>query len=179
MGLDISAFEKATLVEDVHAIEDSEGHYCGDPVDYGGKGHTRAYLGDESFSRSFRGLVADHCYATEGETFGFRAGSYSGYNQFREELCKAALGVAPQEVWAEPNEYVDRPFFELINFSDCEGSIGPEACADLALDFQEGRDTIREALCNRGVYDDWFAEKYDDWQQAFELAAGGGLVQFH
>jgi hypothetical protein len=180
IGLDITAFENATLVDDEHEQgEDADGNWCNEDPEYGGKGHVRAYMAAPSFSQSFRGLEEGRCYLTEGETFGFRAGSYSGHGAFRDALSEVALGVTPDIVWGDPDAYKEEPFFELINFSDCEGTIGPEACADLARDFQEGLALGVRARLESYGYDGYLAEKYDEWQKAFELAADTGLVDFH
>ena len=64
------------------------------------------------------------------------------------------------------------PFYELLNFADNEGTIGPEAAADLARDFAEHRERVRPEL------DDYFARTYDHFEEAFKLAAGTGLVMF-
>ena len=176
MGLDITSYEHVALVEEVHALEDSEGNYCGDPEEYGGQDHVRVYSPD--FPDSLGSLQHDKCYLATGDTFGFRAGSYSGHGQFRAALCEAALGVPPENVWEDPDEFRGKPFYELINFSDCEGAIGPEVCAKLAADFQRER-AVRDALEAKDLPGDWYVQKFDDWQRAFELAADTGLVQFH
>jgi hypothetical protein len=54
-----------------------------------------------------------------------------------------------------------------------EGSIGPEACADLAEDFR----VMRDEILTDG--EEWFVELYDIWASAFALAANTGLVEFH
>lgn len=177
MGLDITAVEIATLVEDEHPREDAEGNWCGEAEEYGGKGHIHVYI-DDGFEHALGSLLRDRCYQVSGDTMGFRAGSYSGYNWFREALSKAALGVEPRAVWDDPDSYRDKPFVEMINFSDCEGVIGPEVCAELAKDFRDHREDVREALVAESE-DGWYGEKYDEWQAAFELAADTGLVQFH
>lgn len=166
MGLDICAYEKAELTPP---------HKFGDDCDEAG--HVYAYvLGGHE--RSLRGLEAGRCYEVSGgDTLEFRAGSYSGYNEWRAWLSQQALGVTPAVVWNDPPAYVDRPFYELIDFADNEGTIGPEAAADLAADFRDQR----AAVFGEGedaVTEDWLAEKYDLWQGAFEVAASGGLVQF-
>ena len=57
---------------------------------------------------------------------GFRAGSYSGYNEWRAILCRMAHGVDPAELWDNPEKYKGKPFFELINFSDWRRGDRPE-----------------------------------------------------
>jgi hypothetical protein len=169
MGLDISAYSNARLITDHEPLEDE---WCED------ENHVNAYITDGAFHRSFRGLLNGHCYdVSESEGHGFRAGSYGGYNYWREDLARFALGVDPGEVWTAPLGYQDAPFFELINFSDCEGAIGPEAAVDLLKDFYDHRDKYRasHSVLDR-TYD---LERYDDWTKACELAAAGGLIIFH
>ena len=48
----------------------------------------------------------DGCYEPDTGIVGifrFRAGSYSGYNEFREHLSRMTLGVMPQTVWDAPD----------------------------------------------------------------------------
>jgi hypothetical protein len=116
------------------------------------------------------------------ESHGFRAGSYSGYNWWREQLCQLALGVPPSEVWEDPDAHAGKPFLEMINFSDAEGAIGPVTSAKLAKDF-----AINEArlvtLAEQRIADpderEYFTTLLSDWRHAFELAAKDGFVIFH
>jgi hypothetical protein len=110
----------------------------------------------------------------------FRAGSYSGYNQWRDTLAEMvgypALVEAPnasnsRHAAAAWGGHVG-PFFELIHFSDCDGVIGTTISAKLAKEFAEHQ-AKAEGI---GGY---FAEKYADWRNAFEQAAHGGFVAFH
>lgn len=165
VGLDITAYEHAEIAPE-HEWADS----C-----YDDPRHVRAFV-YKGFERSLRGLVADRCYVVNGFGMDFRAGSYSGYNRWREQLCRAALGVSPEDIWHDIGSFQDKPFFELIHFADNEGTIGPEAAADLAEDFRSMASRVRPLLEGPDGYG---AAKYDDWQAAFELAAKGGLVDFH
>lgn len=162
MGLDIVAHSKIEPVTDLP--EDEDDRYEA--------GFIRAYV-LTGFDQSLRGLEDGQWYRSTGDTLHFCAGSYSGYNHFREALSRAVYDVDPATVWANPDAYRDRPFFELINFADNEGTIGPEAAADLAADFDEWADTVHERLD-----DDYYRAKYDEWRAAFHLAAGSGLVNF-
>ena len=154
----------------------------------------------------------DHCELEEGsyeetiDTRGhqFRAGSYSGYNTFRNVLAQCTLGVKADRVWEDVDNYAYKPFFNLINFSDCEGIIGPKYSAELYRDFVDNRDRfIRNlkqeidftketenplALEPEFILDDfnindmdiqYYIEQYDNWTLAFELAKDHGIVQFH
>lgn len=159
------------------------------------------------------GHFPDHCELEEGNwettadshSHSFRAGSYSGYNHFRKILAMCTLGVDIDTVWANEDNYAYQPFFNLLNFSDCEGSIGPKYSAELYNDFVDNRDRFIRNLKQEidftketenplalepefilpdvfELSDDdiqYYIEKYDDWTLAFELAKDGGVVQFH
>jgi hypothetical protein len=116
----------------------------------------------------------------------FRAGSYAGYGVWRKMLCQAVHGVEPDVLWENQQEWVGKPFFELINFSDCEGVITGEVCTKLAVDFSAYAEEMRQAH-RRGTWDElsihpnWagiFWEKYQHWMEAFEIASPRGAVHF-
>jgi hypothetical protein len=169
MGLDTTAFEHASPV--IPCDQDDEDHVY--------TGHVIAWV-FEGFERSLRGLQMGVCYEVFGEMTEFRAGSYSGYFAWREGLAQRALGVSAMKVGEYPSLFVNQPFFELIYFSDCEGTIGPEAASDLAGDFGALRAKIAARPLADPEEEAWFMEVYDQFQCAFERAArGGGLVKFH
>lgn len=157
MGLDITAFKNAVQVPN----EDEDGR--------------SVYPADKTLDR-LDGMPRGS-YKGEDE-IGFRAGSYSGYNNWRTSLCRAALGVNPDVVWSNATEWQGKPFFELINFSDCEGAIGPVTSKKLAQDFTAEREKVKAGL--NGMPDaDWFWSRYDLWEKAFTLASESGFVIFH
>lgn len=166
MGLDITAYKKFTITDHVP----TQGTWCEE------QDHVVPRL-DTGFDQSFRGLPRDGlCVLTSGEQFNFRAGSYTGYGEWRRLLAYAAWDLPPEEVWTYPDRYRDHPFFELINFADDQGTIGPDAAADLAWDFDAHSNMVRPRLAQE---DERATKRYDDWQRAFELAANHGLVRFH
>lgn len=168
MGLDIIVYSNVVEIENVTLDEYGYADYNVHPT------ANKAFVLDESFARSLRGLKDGAWYepSDESDTMSFRAGSYSGYNDFRYNLCVAALNVDPKEIWSDPEKYQDEPFFELINFADNEGTIGPDAARDLAYDFAVQRDEIYPQL------DDYSQEKYDLWQEACEMARENGMIIF-
>jgi hypothetical protein len=94
------------------------------------------------------------------------------FNPQTEEKEEGYPGTVP----GEPDP--DKPFYELIWFADNEGTIGPEAAADLLVDFREHAEAYADA--NRDVAkSQFFREKYAEWTRACELAANGGLIVFH
>jgi hypothetical protein len=168
MGLDITACEHASPV--IPCDQDNEDHAYTD--------HIIAWV-FEGFERSLRGLEMGVCYEVSGEMTEFRVGSYSSYHAWREELAQRALRVSAMTVGEYPSIFVNQPFFELINFSDDEGTIGPEAASDLAADFGALRAKIAARPWADPEDEAWFMEVYDQLQCAFERAAGGGgLVKF-
>lgn len=115
------------------------------------------------------------------DRFEFRAGSYGGHGQWRERLAELS-GYAPApyprneaRMSAAAGAWLAYagPFYELICFSDCEGSIGPACCEKLARDFALFQPQV-DALD-----DERFKDLYQLWRRAFELGAQGGAVCFH
>lgn len=157
MGLDITAYTQCRFVHGAEAWDDES---CDDAD------HIRIYLGHPAHLPRLDGL-APGCYVSDAPAFGFRAGSYGGYNGWREALSLAALGVAPRDVCGSPGSYAGKPFVELIDFSDCEGAIGPRTSAKLAADFAA---TVPPP-------DDWGA--FANFAKAFQMAAADGWVVFH
>lgn len=182
MGLDITAYRRVTKL-DVNFDEDGEAidKDTGEPVDY----DVRAYA-NPHFPGREEGAENRAAYTAQ-ESMGFRAGSYSGYNAWRNELAKlAGYPETPFESFGNVRMRHDAgawvagsgPFWELINFSDCEGTIGPVVSSKLAKDFSEWDERAKQhdedAGLNGGLY-----ERFQEWRQAFEMAADGGLVDFH
>lgn len=115
-------------------------------------------------------------YAVEGARR-LHAGSYGGYNRWREQLA-ALVGTTPQAVWEAKDP--SGPFVELINFSDCEGVIGPKTSAKLAADFEGWRERAQVYAASLSDYDsEWWLGKYREWQAVFRFAADTGAVDFH
>ena len=106
-----------------------------------------------------------------GSEFGFSAGGYTDYGSWRDRLSLLMVGVPQEMVWAYKHRYVNAPFVELIDFSDCEGAFGPLTSKALAADF---------ACYERRVAaeDSEFADLYKRFRQAFELARDSGIVLF-
>ena len=141
--------------------------------------HVKAFAYD-SFPASFRGIPVlstsagglgegffeGGCYALTDATVthSFSAGSYGGYNRWRADL----------QTQFNPDRDPEAPFYELIWFADNEGCIGPDAAKDLLADFRE-----HEAAYISPDQFDREGRLYRDWLRAFDLAAVGGLVNFH
>lgn len=173
MSLSITAVSKVRFLHNVEGCE-NEDHY-------------NLYSMDDFIDR-LDGLQQG-CYLSDEKPVFFEAGSYSGYGQWRELLSLTVLGVAPEIVWDNPNDFKEKPFVELIHMADNEGGIGPVTSKKLSADFDAFKDEIesrvREAIERHG-YADWNSErgikswmkKYSDWHEAFVLASDDGFVIF-
>lgn len=173
MGLDITAYSKLELIEASATSQDDELYKKGD-----------VFLYDNgSFPNAMFPLVPG-IYKLNGTSFGFRAGSYSGYNQFRDLLAEC-IGTSPQEVWDNPTKHETAPFYRLINFSDCEGTIGSVHAAILDMQFRESKKQFVKFLKVKNKqaiihdYVEYYTACYNNWAKAFKLAQNGGAVTFH
>lgn len=178
MGLDITAYSK---LEKLDCVFDADGEPINPVTREPVEGYFQAHI-SRDFPKQGDGLTDRAVYSYE-KSEGFRAGSYSGYNAWRERL--AELAGYP----AEPSERDGKglrhdegawsakggPFHELINFSDCEGDIGPVISAKLAKDFADFQDRA-DAIMD---HDGYWRDKYASWRRAFEMAAQNGAVSFH
>ena len=126
-----------------------------------------------------------------GETIdGFRAGSYSGYGEWRDTLAKVGAGFAggSKEAWHHDGE--NYPFEELINYSDADGymaaPITDKLCSDFVSFDKEMEDVVDKAWLKihptielDGEEKDWFLAKWNDWKNAMCSASRTGAVIWH
>lgn len=168
MGLDITAYNNIDVVryapEYIESFEDMAG------IDYG--------FVNPDFPHAVTAEIDEgtqYIYFMEHggtEYISFHAGSYSGYNLFRSSLCD---GFKDRDAWEDYDSYRDEPFFEIICFSDCEGSFfGNEVCNNLLDDFL----THREDYVRRAGDNDWLIHAYDNFTEAFRLGSENGIVIF-
>jgi len=168
MGLDITAYAQLKRAEIPEGV---------DPWDYADDNNLIHVYNDAEFAAWSRPLTEGY-YSVGAVQDGFGAGSYSGYNLWRTSLAKMVHGVRPEKIWDEPEVWKGKPFFEIINFSDCEGTIGTEFCIKLANDFREFAALHPEATL-RSSSSDGFDAKYMLFYSAFDFASNGGCVRFH
>ena len=111
---------------------------------------------------------------------GFRAGSYGGYNNWREQLAKLAGYPAVAEFEGKPVDQphsagawsaAGGPFWELIEFTDCDGILGASVCGKLLMDFREFDERAK-------AIGGWFYDRYVLWAGAALLASQGGAIVF-
>ena len=185
MGLDITAYRKLKKMD---AVFNADGEPIDpttrEPLDY--NDYAQFYVNSDFPGRN--GSIEHKAVYAYEDAHGFRAGSYGGYNGWRERLAELAgyptveyervAGYAPsrqmrRDAAAWSGKCEGMPFVELVNFSDCEGVIGPEVSAKLAKDFAAFDERAK------AVPDEWFYDRYCEWRKAFEMAADGGAVSFH
>ena len=110
----------------------------------------------------------------------FNAGSYSTYSQFRHDLQTMAIfsnGITNINY----DEYDEKsiPFYELIHFSDCEGSINADICKKIFKDFEDNSKKIKKQLDMSKDRDETFWYLYKQFKKAFRVASNNGAVTFH
>lgn len=141
MGLDIKVYLGLTKVEGKRAKEILENE------DGPGEG---AYMAgcafpepNEAFPGREEGVEAIP-YDFK-EKWGFRAGSYGGYGEWRRHLANI-VGIGDLNIWWNENDSGDScgPMEELLHFSDCEGTLGPVVSAKLAEDFVVWEERAKE-----------------------------------
>ena len=130
---------------------------------------------NKAFPGRADGLHPEMAYSGCEDSFVFQAGSYMYYSKWRNQLAEMA-GLGSAEAVRTNPEKEGLPFVELINFSDCEGVIGPKVAAKLAKDFADYED--RASAFAAKSKDDFFLALYREWRRAFEWAADGGMVYF-
>lgn len=149
-----------------------------------------------TFNTDFKyqlGSLEDNTYYMEtnlSKNGHFRAGSYGSYGYWRNMLAQMAGYETVEKVWNDFDNHLRliklkrlnnetaniNPFYELINFSDAEGSIGPEISKKLYDDFVK---FDNKALEYAGTNNKFFYELYCYFKKAFEVASENGAVSFH
>lgn len=156
MGLDICAYRRLT-VDPLAKLDDD-----GNPVEWETCWRPGPSMewSESHWPGRGEGVDAGTIYRW-AEEFRFRAGSYFGYSEWRAALRRFSGS--------------SDAFYELINFADNEGVIGPVVSAKLSRDFAENLERARTFFGND---ESWFFQLYLRWKRAFEMAADGGAVDF-
>lgn len=167
MGLDIVVYEELKFVRDIPRRRLTDADYETELI----------IIPSQKFFPG-RCNLQPGFYRSIGRKDRFRAGSYSGYNSWRDELARLA-GHPNAEAYWNGNGDDNWPFYPLIDFSDCDGILGPEVCTRLARDFKGWNAKARKHQpASWGPEASWFYEQYQKWQSAFVLAQGKGIVVF-
>lgn len=168
MGLDCTAYRNVKLIA-THREEDEDGEYClPDGTLYDWDEHITVYVNPHFPERAI-GLVHRGVYTAE-DSMGWRAGSYGGYTAWRKELA-ALVGLDAEDIWED--RVTSGPFYELICFSDCDGTLNADVCARLHADFVQYEKVAEEKM------DDYSLQRYREWKEACAMAAQNGFITFH
>ena len=192
MGLDISVISQMRPVEIPEGIELWSDEYYDWEQEQDFDGHVWNLYHHPHFTEQSEGLP-DSAVVGEGEEYSFRAGSYSGYGEWRDLLAKTSFRIWEQKMlWEKMDDgdtYGTIPFSEHINFSDADGVIGPVASEKLYNDYVRYEKDIMNMLDRFYLkFEDyeidgdtyaWFKHKYKDWKEAFRIASDNGAVIFH
>ena len=112
----------------------------------------------------------------------FRAGSYTQFNCWRELLAELA-GIGDLNKFWGTHPITQRtgtePFFELLNHSDCDGSLPYRECKRLLPDFDRFKKQLMKPKTLKDVWKkvfgvpevpEWWLEKFDKWHEAIRHA---------
>lgn len=100
--------------------------------------------------------------------------SYSTYNDFRNQICNMANGVDDSDVWCNYGWYEGKPFVEMVNFTDCDGSFDYVIAEKLLKDFESFRDKAKETL------GEWFFGIYQSYIEILKQCVDcKGIVRYH
>jgi hypothetical protein len=152
MGIEISAYGK---LQKIKTLEDGEDYYGG--VSFYKNPHFPNRADDIEENTLYN-------YKEHGH---FLSVSYSSYNRLRNQLAEITEHDC-EFYWSGQ----EGPFSELINFSDCEGTIGTKISKKLLKDFKDYRPKANI------INDQWFLNFYDNMLKAFKMASNNGAVSF-
>ncbi|SOK58627.1 hypothetical protein [Yersinia phage fHe-Yen9-04] len=184
MGLDITAYQNIKIIDSPDLDDNDE--IIGLSYDEYFNVYNYTY-----FKEHFKDLEVNGYYEFE-DSFNFRAGSYGGYNSWRNELafivCKLnnLSSTLPSDtknlysniIWNLP-ENNNIPLYKFINFSDCEGIIGTEYCNII---YKELLSIETEFKSHNYMFDDAYNHNnklFDNWLLAFKMGSENGCVSFH
>lgn len=171
MGLDITAYRKLTKM-DVLFDEDGEplNPTTREPIEIYVKVYSNPDFPGRSEGLEDRGI---YCFEDAADCLSM---GYGGYNGWRDQLANLAGYPSTQTQYGKSYAAAcwngaTGPFSELINFSDCEGTIGPVVCAKLSKDFADFDERAKQMA--EGFYD-----RYQKLRNGVDMAADGGALKF-
>jgi len=178
MGLDIYAYSNIEKVENVQFDID------GDPTDpivqeQVDDGDLRRFFLNPYFDGRHGDISGEHLYRFQEREHSLQIG-YMLYGRFRKELAKLAgypkveyMGEFREDAAAWDGSCAGMPFEPLINFSDCEGTIGSEVCSSLLADFNNFEEKAKDFSEEYKFFENYMALK-----KAFEIGSRNGAVVF-
>jgi len=146
-----------------------------------------------SLWREYLAYIAGYTPAvldTEAEQMG---GINFVIDSLNNEQLRKVLGAdcppRPNKVEGQVSSYMagawqakEGAFIELLDFSDSNGTLTTEQCANLLEAFKTHDEKAKEFqkhLNGKGEQGDWFYDLYEKWWSACDMAANGGFISFH
>jgi len=127
------------------------------------------------------GQVKSNCAYKAEDSEHIISRSYSGYGVLRETLARVSGWPSiPHTSYGEETKLhaasawaaKEGPFWEIINFSDCEGTIGAPACAKLLGDFEKFADAAEKESGH-------FRSFYKGLWEGVKMGSDNGALEFH
>jgi hypothetical protein len=167
MGLDISAYKLGDKRDDIVCEE-----YCYDNIVYVFTLNHQPIQHLTQFEEGCYYDIEDYLNIPDFHM------SYSNYNDFRNQICKMALGVDDIEVWDNIKEYLDKPFVELINFADNEGCYDYVVAEKLLKDFINYKEKAREVFNDSDGLDFYYKNYLNYIGILEEVVKNKGIVEY-
>lgn len=131
MGLVITAYSNACLTSAAVYVE-GDGIVDAVTKDPTHLNYVAPYVNPDFPGRADE-ISSRSVYQYERQSIAFK-GSYSTYSRFRDNLAKFA--GAPDAQWYWDHDPTIMPFYDMIQFSDCEGTLGKLSCERLLRGFE-------------------------------------------
>lgn len=167
MGLDCTAYKNIQTMNS----EEIEYDYYDEDQEYKTPKNGVCFYLNKGFPNSALDIIENATYKYE-DTFSWRAGSYSGYGEWRNWLATIAGFQSSKDFWQKAN--INTPFYQLIYFSDAEGTLGTLTCKKLLEDFIKFENQVNSL---HESYN-YFKEFYQTWKKALEFASQNGAISF-
>lgn len=186
MGVSINAYGKAEHVEsvyydrygDVALVDGKAYHWQTDPRSF----HI-TFIAHGSWVPRLDGLIEGETYSVTDPMEILRC-SYGYYNRIRDNLATALTGRNRSQLYDREGagdlfpHFKDLPGIDLIDFSDCEGTLGPQACKRIH-DALTADPDIKERFIWLQAGDPIRSERiFDNFVKGFGLASKEGMVSF-
>lgn len=100
--------------------------------------------------------------------------SYSTYNDFRNQICYMANEIYDSDMWFDYEGSVDKPFAEMVCFTDCDGTFDYVVAEKLLKDFETFQEKAKKEL------DEWFYGLYENYMKILKNCIEcKGVVRYH
>lgn len=167
MGLDIHAYKTPAFAD----LPPAAPQDLDDLDEWLWENNYRRVWTNPDFPHAEEGITRSY-FTFEKEIDAF-SGGYGYYNAFRESLADFS-GKTARTIWDAPESYRSLPFFELIHFSDCDGTFGPVSTKALLEDLVEHAGEYLAKTTNER-----FMHSYKVLLSSLREAGSGAILGFH